>query len=42
MKIKLLITALILLIAINLGTLGSYLYIQFFKTEKLSPAEMFR
>lgn len=42
MKIKLLITALILLIAINLGTLGSYLYIQFFKTEKPSPTEMFR
>lgn len=42
MKIKLLIVALVLLIAINLGTLGSYVYIQFFNGKKPSPAEMFR
>lgn len=42
MKIKLLIVALVLLIAINLGTLGSYVYIQFFKEKKPSPAEMFQ
>jgi uncharacterized membrane protein len=41
MKIKLLIAALVLLIAINLGTLGSYVYIQFFKEKRPSPAEMF-
>jgi len=41
MKIKLLIAALVLLIAINLGTLGSYLYVQYFKPKKPSPVEMF-
>jgi len=41
MKTKLLITALVLLIAINLGTLGSYLYIQFSTPKRPGPAEMF-
>lgn len=41
MKIKLLIAALVLLIAINIGTLGSYLYFQFFQ-ERPSGISEFR
>jgi Spy/CpxP family protein refolding chaperone len=37
MRIKILIGILILLIAVNLGTLGSYLYMEFFK--KTGPSE---
>jgi Spy/CpxP family protein refolding chaperone len=39
MKTKLLIAALVLLIAINIGTLGSYLYFQFFQKRPSEFAE---
>jgi Spy/CpxP family protein refolding chaperone len=39
MKIKILIGILILLIAINLGTLGSYLYVQFVKGDRAPDFE---